>query len=95
LDISDSDIKKALVTLALEKGLLDMGTPVLDAVAKRLYKTYKCYLPDCCDHPEYLNKTLKDLYGDSYKTIVESIRKHMVEFSYQKPIEEFLKAISG
>lgn len=94
MDVTDDQIKKAILALAIEQGLLDMGKPVLETVTNRLYKNYKCYIPDCSDHPEYLNKILKDLYGNCYKTIVDSIAKHLVEFSNQKQVGEFLKMIS-
>ncbi|HSD05155.1 MAG TPA: hypothetical protein VLB45_05315 [Nitrosopumilaceae archaeon] len=94
MDVTDAQIKKAILSLAIEQGLLDMGRPVHEAVIGRLYKSYKCYLPDCGDHPEYLNKILKDLYGNCYKTIIDSITKHLTEFSNRKQIEDFIKIIS-
>lgn len=43
--------------------------------------------------PEYLNKVLKDLFGPSYSEIVNSVSKYLEEFSYQRPIVEFLHKI--
>lgn len=94
MDATDDQVRKAILSLAIEQGLLDIGQPVFEAVVSRLYKDHKCYLPDCSDHPEYLNTILKSLYGNSYKTIVDSISKHLKEFSYSKPIEEFLQIVS-
>ncbi len=95
MDITDSQIKKAIVAITIEKVLLDMGKPVLDTFTKKLLKNYNCYIPDCSDHPEYLNQILKEMYGNSYKTIVDKITDHLAEFSYQKSIDEFIKIISG
>ena len=94
MDATNDQIKKALVTISIEHALLEMGTPVLDEVTRALYDNYKCYVPDCFDHPEYLKEVLKELYGNSYSNIVKSIHKHLDEFIVQEPIEEFLKAIS-
>ena len=94
LEATDEQIKKALITLTIERVLLEMGKPVLDAFTKKLYKNYNCYIPDCSDHPEYLNQTLKEMYGNSYKTIVSAIMDDLAEFSHQKPIANFIKIIS-
>jgi len=93
LEATDSQIKKALITISVEQALLEMGTPVLDEVTRALYSNYKCYIPDCLDHPDYLKTVLKDLYGNGYQTIITSIHKQLDEFSDQKPIEEFLIAV--
>lgn len=94
MDATDGQIRKALLALAIERGLLDMGEPIFEAVTGRLYKNYHCYIPDCDKHPEYLNAVLKALYGNSYLAIVDSIKKYLIEFSYQQPIAKFLKVIS-
>ena len=93
-DATNGEISKALVTLAIEKTLLNMGKPVLDEVAHRLFANHKCYLPDCHEHPEYLKDVLKELYGNSYNTIVESIKKNLDEFTTKKSIKNFLTIIS-
>ena len=87
------DVKKALVTLYIEKTLLDIGKPVYEKVTRRLYAKYHCYLPDCYDHPEYLNEILKKLFGDSSKVIVESISKQLKEFDNHDKIKRFLQVI--
>ena len=94
MDVTDGQIKKAIVAINIEKVLLEMGKPVFDTFTKKLYKNYNCYIPDCSDHPEYLNQILKEMYGSSYKTIVDKITDRLVEFSYQKSVAEFIKVIS-
>jgi hypothetical protein len=94
MDVTNGQIKRALVTISIERVLLEMGKPVFDEVVHALHDKYNCYVPDCFDHPEYLKEVLEELYGNSYKNIIKSIHKHLDEFANQKPIEEFLKAIS-
>lgn len=94
MDVTDDQIKKAIVAINIEKVLLEMGKPVFDTFTKKLYKNYKCYIPDCSEHPEYLNQILKEMYGNSYKTIVNKITNSLTEFSYQKSVAEFIKVIS-
>ena len=70
---------KALSTLAIEKVLLRIGRPVFDKVANRLQKEYKCYIPDCYEHPEYLESVLKSVFGNGYSAIVQSIREEVFD----------------
>ena len=94
LDATDLQIKKALIALAIEKALLDIGEPELDQVSKLLFSKYKCYLPDCVERPDYLKKVLKELYGSTYLTVIKSIKNNLEEFSYQKPVAIFIEALS-
>jgi hypothetical protein len=90
---NQEQIGKALATLAIEKALLDVSRPTYDKVLQMLYSKYHCYLPDCYDHPEYLSKALKTLFGNAGETIVESIRIQLEEFVYKKPIARFLNVV--
>jgi len=87
-------ITKALVSLAIEKALIDVGVPTYDQVIHQLHKKFHCYLPDCYEHPEYLKEVLSELYGDSSRVIIDSIMKDLEEFSYKKQIEKFLQVLS-
>ncbi len=87
------DPMKALVTLAIEKTLLDIGKPVYEKVADSLYKKYHCYIPDCFEKPEYLKAVLKELYGESYNEIINSIEQELKEVIENKKIEKFLQVL--
>jgi hypothetical protein len=89
----DEDVRRALVTLYIEKTLLDIGKPVYDKVVGILNTEYHCYLPDCYEHPEYLDEILKKLYGNASKVIVESIARQLEEFNYHSKIKKFLEVI--
>jgi hypothetical protein len=86
-------VMKALATLAIEKTLLGIGKPVYDTVTNRLYEKYHCYTSDCFKKPEYLKAVLKELYGDSYDEIVNSIQEELKEVTYDKKIEMFLQVL--
>jgi len=90
---NDENIKKALVTLYVEKTLLGIGKPVYEKVVRMLNTKYHCYLPDCYDHPEYLDEILRKLYGDSSKVIVESIAKQLKEYNHYAKVKKFLEVI--
>ena len=89
-----NDVKKALVVLAIEKALLDVGKPTYNEVVGKIYKDYHCYLPDCYENPEYLSTVLKELYGQSHLAIIESIKKYIGEMSTQEGITNFIMKIS-
>ncbi|MGI0073847.1 MAG: hypothetical protein ACREA3_08550 [Nitrosotalea sp.] len=95
VDISSQEARKALIAVAIETVLLKMGKPVYDQVTYNLYKEYRCYIPDCYEHPEYLKRILQDLFGKSSATIVESIKKYLGEYVEQKGIDAFIAVISG
>ncbi len=87
-------IKKALVNLAIQQTLIDIGIPTYEKVLHKLYREYNCSLSDCYEHPRYLNKVLKELFGEKYETIVDSIKNQLEQFTYHKSITEFLDGIS-
>ena len=89
-EVNDNVVKKGLVALAIEQTLICMGKPVLEEVTRRLLKEYKCYVPDCYEHPEYLKKILGDLYGFAYSTITDSIKNKLSEFSNKESIAQFI-----
>jgi len=93
MDTTDVQVKKALVTFAIEKALLDMGGPVFAKVTKTLKDDYGCYLPDCYDHPEYLKRILSDLYGNAHAAIIDLIKTNLQDFAHQTPIQKFTCAL--
>ncbi len=92
---NSNQVKKALVSMVIETTLLEIGKPTYDEVNHKLFKDYKCYLPDCYEHPEYLKTILKDLYGNSSAVIIESIQKQLEEFETQQGVSSFILGISG
>ena len=94
LNFDQNQLRKAMVILAIEKVLLGVGRPVYEKVTKQLSKDYNCYLPECYEHPEYLNGALKKIFGNASITIVNSIKNELNEYLKEKTIETFVVAIS-
>ena len=94
LGYGDDRIKKALVTVTIEKILLDMGKTVYDKVIEKLNKNYNCYLTDCYENPEYLSETLNELFGNSCRCIMNSIAKQLTEFETKESISRFVKVMN-
>ena len=89
-----SDNSKVLVSFAIEKALLEFGIAALGEVTNRLFDYYHCEISNCFEKPEYLKKVLKDLYGNSYTVILESIKKYLETFNHKESMQAFLKTIS-
>ncbi len=94
MNLDQEQLRKALVSLSVESALLKIGGPVYDKVVKQLSKEYNCYLPDCYEHPEYLNKVLKKIFGNAYIPVVEAIKKELDDHIMEKPVEIFVNTIS-
>jgi hypothetical protein len=90
-NLERGDIMKALTTIAIEKALLSIGKPVLDKVTVELYKQYRCYIPDCYEHPENLESILKSIFGDSYSQIVNSIKDELQDHIQDQGILALVK----
>ena len=95
MDFDQSQLRKAIVSLAIEKVLLGIGRPVYEKAINHLLKDYNCYLPECYEHPEYLNKVLKKIFGNSYIAIVDAIKSELNEYIVEKPIDIFVRTIGN
>jgi class 3 adenylate cyclase len=84
-----------LITSAIEKTLLEMGTIQLEKVVSTLFHDYRCFLPDCYKHPEYLKRILQDLYGTSHMAIIQSITEKLEEYSFRRPVYDFVTSLNG
>lgn len=92
---SENQMKKTMVTLALKNTLLELGVQEYDKVISILQKDYNCSLEDCFENPEYLRQILKDLFGDSYPDILNSLSENMKEISSQQSIKDFLQVLNN
>ena len=85
---------RSLVSLVIEKTLLEIGTPTLDKTVAYLKENYNCRLQDCYEHPEYLSSVLQYIFGKGGNSIVESIKTHLEEYSYDNKIALLIKTIN-
>jgi two-component system chemotaxis response regulator CheY/two-component system response regulator (stage 0 sporulation protein A) len=91
---SENQMKKTMVTLALKNTLLELGIQEYDKIASLLQKDYSCTLEDCYENPEYLRNILKDLFGDSYPDILNSLSENMKDILSHKSVKDFLQVLS-
>lgn len=94
LQINQYDISKALVSLAMEQSLVQVGgSIVLEVVSEKIFEKYQCHIPDCYEYPEYLNSVLVDMSIPIHYMIVKLIRNQLEEFSYKEEIQKFLEKL--
>lgn len=94
MNFEKRDVMKALTSLAIQKVLSDISAPAYEKVSKKLQKEYKCYIPDCYDHPEYLESVLKSIFGNAYTAIVEQIRVELAEHVDDSGINLLIKTMA-
>ncbi len=90
----DFSMKRNLVSLAIGKTLIDIDSRRYAEVTKHLKEKYNIDLSDCYQHPVPLRETLKELYGNSYKFMIESIKENLSDFPDHVEIVKFLDALS-
>jgi hypothetical protein len=93
LQPSQHQILKALVGCVIEQSLVKLNPPVLNQVSKTLLEKYRCYMPDCYENPERLGEVLSNISNNVHNSAMKLVRKNLKEFTYQKPIKEFLEKL--
>lgn len=88
-------MKRTMVTLAIKNTFLELGLEEYDKIILMLQKDYNCSLEDCYDNPEYLKQVLKDLLGDSYNDVLNSLKENIKNISSSKSTLNFLDALNN
>jgi len=91
---SENQMKKIMVTLALKNTLLELGIHEYDKIVSLLQKDYSCTLEDCYENPEYLRNILKDLFGDSYPDILNSLSENMKNILTHQSVKDFFQVLN-
>ena len=90
--LNDENVEKGLMMLAVEESLyLKKGS--LDEVTKKLKNNFNCDLRDCLEKPEYLKKTLDELYPDSSDMIIIGIKQKLADFADHLNVKKFLEGL--
>ncbi|MFB5603752.1 MAG: response regulator [Nitrosopumilus sp.] len=89
------EMKRTMVTLAIKNSLLELGLEEFDKIVMMLQKDYNSTLEDCYDNPEFLKQVLKDLLGDAYNDVLNSLKENINNISSHKSTENFLDALNS
>ena len=81
--------------LAVEKALLVLKEDSLYEVTENLKNNFNCSLFDCYKKPEYLKKTLDELYPDSSDMIITVIKQKLADFADHPNVKKFLDGLEG
>ena len=87
---SISTNNKNLISLSIKKTLNEIDNKTLSLVQNKLSEDYNCNLSDCLENPEYLSRILKDIYGNCYATILQSIDKNLDVLVEDPVISQFI-----
>jgi len=91
--MNETEMFKSVVTVSVEKALLEMGVLELDLVKSRLEEEYDCEISNCLEHPEYLKQILCELFGNSHEVVLKSIHESFQKTNMEKPLENFLTVL--
>ena len=81
---------KTQVSISVESTLREIGKFEFRKILDMLKKNYNVTLSDCYDNPEFLKKILKDLFGNSYESIIATLEKNLDGLVLMEPVNEFL-----
>ncbi|MDE1725472.1 MAG: hypothetical protein KGH76_06215 [Thaumarchaeota archaeon] len=91
---SDRKMYKELVTVVIEKALLDISLPVYESIISSLKNKYDCSLSDCYEHPQYLKRVLTDYFGSACNVVIDKINSELQSTIQSEPITEFLTILN-
>jgi len=81
---------KTQVSISVESTLREIGKFEFRKILDMLKENYNVTLSDCYDNPEFLKKILKDLFGNSYESIIATLEKNLDGLVLMEPVNEFL-----
>jgi len=81
---------KTQVSISIENTLREIGKFEFRKVLDTLKENYNISISDCYDNPQFLKQTLKDLFGNSYNSIIATIEKNLDGIVLMEPVKEFL-----
>ncbi len=87
-------VRQALISVTVESALLGSGIETYEKVVQLLEEKYHGSMPDCYDHPEYLDQILRTLDTTSRSHIMDSIKRGLGEFSYDESISKFIDELN-
>jgi len=90
----NKETERSLVGQVIEKALLNIGPECHELVLAQLYSDYNCKISDCYENPEYLKRILRELFGNSYDAIIESINQQLRKQEVTPAIENFLLLVN-
>ncbi len=86
-------MQRDLVSVIIEKTLLDISKETCSLVEKRLFADFYCRFSDCYSHPEHLNTILKEIFGNNYYIITDKIKAEIEKQPLDKKLTKFIEVL--
>ena len=86
-------MRQDLVSVIIEKILLDISKETCSLVEKRLFADFYCRFSDCYSHPEHLNTILKEIFGNNYYVITDKIKAAIEKHPLDKKLTKFIEVL--
>ncbi len=71
------DENKIAFMSCVEIVLMRRGNVDYNLVVSKLYSLYNCDISECIDHPERLRDVLKEVYKESYSSVLNDIEMEL------------------
>ena len=91
----EKSLWKTQVSITVENTLRNIGKFEFKKILDVLKESHNASLFDCYDNPELLKKTLKDLFGNSYESIIATIEENLDGLVLLEPVKEFLTTMKN
>lgn len=93
--IDDDKLYADVISISVEKALIDFGVPVLDKVELLLQSRYQMKFADAIKHPEEISEILQEVFGSSYIEVVNKIKDNLRNINFNSTSQNFVDVISN
>lgn len=88
------DVDSRFLTYCIESVLIRIGRPEYEKVASLLEQRYNFSISDCYKNPAFLRDVLYEIFGNSYHTIINEIKKEFGELGSKRYFDDFITILS-
>jgi len=85
---------REMVTVIIEKTLLDISLSVYESVISSLKSKYNCTISDCYENPQYLKQVLMEYFGNSSNVVIDNITHELQKTIKNESIAKFLTVLN-
>lgn len=85
---------KEMVTVIIEKTLLDISLSVYESVVSSLKSKYNRTISDCYENPQYLKQVLMEYFGNSSNVVIDNITHELQKTIKNEYITKFLTVLN-
>ena len=91
---NQSLVKKELFSAAVKNTLNEIGSFSFEMVNNKLLQEFRCSMPDCLEHPDYLKKVLNQIFGYADVAVIEKLKENLAKSSSEQVMNEFIQVLA-